>query len=77
MNRVEKIIDGINVTYSTIISPSVGDYTVHNGKIWRVTGIFGASSGNCKTLERKNEKTSVPLSTKLPLVLKPTGYIPI
>lgn len=56
------------------VRPTVGEYTIYAGKIWRVTSYFGSGSGNCKILERSlyNERIKVANTEKLMLVVNPT-----
>lgn len=76
---MKHIIDGREVETSDFLRASVSDYTVHEGKIWRITARFGPAIGDCKTLERElsREKTSVNNDVKLYIVTKPSGYIRI
>jgi hypothetical protein len=73
---MSKIIDGKKVVYTFIIKARVGDYTVHQDKIWNITGSGGPAYKKYKILERKNERISL-LNTELPKVISPTGYINI
>ena len=74
----ELVIENRNITVSKY-SPTVGDYTVHNDKLWRVVAYAGPAIGNCKTLERQKtcERVNVSNMVKLRKVERPTGYIDI
>jgi len=72
-------IDGMDVETSDFIRANVSDYTVYEGKVWKIISRYGPAIGDCKGLERENAKehTSVPNSVKLFKVVYPTGYIRI
>jgi len=76
---MKHIIDGMEVETSDFFQASVGDYTVHEGRIWRVTGRFGANVGDGKSLDREisGEHSFVKNPEKVFRVTKPTGYIRI
>ncbi len=74
-----KTIDGMEVEVSDFFRATVSDYTVYEGKVWRIVSRNGPAIGDCKGLEREisGEHISVPNSVKLFKVVKPTGYIRI
>ncbi len=71
-------IDGFNVTLSNLPA-RVSDYTVYNGKIWKVVGSEGMGAHRSIKLERDLPKHLDELWVKgkvvLRKVIKPTGYI--
>jgi len=76
---MKHIIDGMEVETSDYLTASVGDYTVRDGKIWRVNGRFGFNVGDGKSLEREiaGEKAFVKNPEKIFKAIRPTGHIRI
>jgi hypothetical protein len=70
-------IDNREITVSTYIKPSCGEYTVHKNKIWKIT----SRDANSMKLERELAKEEVwlkkPEMSELRQLIKPTGYIAI
>ncbi len=70
-------IEGRTVKISTRIRPAVNEYTVYDNKIWRVTGSEGAGKRYKCKLEREEHKEVIWVSERLPLIVRPTGNIPV
>lgn len=61
----------------SIRKASVGDYTVYQNKIWRVTASIGCGKKRTKHLVREIANEDVWVSGNEPLfeIIRPSGYI--
>lgn len=71
----------IEVELSSFIRPSVSDYTVYDGKIWRCVCSSGMGIYYTLTLERTGDEMVIRGNTEemksLRKLIKPTGHITI
>jgi hypothetical protein len=83
MNEATMRIDNRIVKVSTVMVATLGDYTIHDNKLWRITGRTRDGYDTVYILERKDDKcTHVirPLDKRAKLLFKvyvPSGYIDI
>lgn len=68
-------IDNREVEVSNIIKARCGEYTVYNGKIWKITAVDSVY----RRLDREKSAETVWVKNNIALykVLKPTGYISV
>lgn len=71
-------IDGREVVTSGF-SAHVGDYTVYQNKVWKITGSIGSNHDRRLNLERPKHNQSIWIDVKEEhsKVIKPTGYIAV
>lgn len=74
------LVEGREIEFApTCMQARVMEYTVHNNKFYRVVACEGSGKDYYRTLERSKsgERITVGSEVKLPLVIKPSGYISI
>ena len=75
MVMVEISINGMKIGISTFIRAQVGEYTVYNNKIFRITSSSGQGISRSYKLERPDETCVVKGNVKLMKIIYPSGYI--